>query len=107
MLVDKLRVAQHAARGILQDRGHVLAKRLAGALRVLDNAVDAIARGDANTAERLTRDYNGHVRKQIIDILSTSLGTEIKLSPAPREFAPVHSASPPARSTPLGARRPQ
>lgn len=80
MLVDKLRVAQHAVRGLARGRGHTLATRLAGAFRILEQLVDVIDRGDGTAAERLARDYNDHVRKQIVDILSTSLAGEIDLS---------------------------
>ena len=83
MLVDKLRVAQHAIRGLTRDRGHVLALRLTGAFRILKRLVPAIALGDGSDAERLAREYNSHVREQIIDILSTSLAKEITL-PRPR-----------------------
>jgi DNA-binding GntR family transcriptional regulator len=79
MLVDKLRVAQHAARGLSRDRGHVLAQRLGGALRILEQLVDAIAAGDGARAEALARDYNAHVRRQIVEILSTSLAGEIRM----------------------------
>jgi DNA-binding GntR family transcriptional regulator len=79
MLVDKLRVAQHAARGLSRDRGHVLAQRLGGALRILEQLIDAVAAGDGARAETLARDYNGHVRRQIVEILSTSLAGEIKM----------------------------
>jgi DNA-binding GntR family transcriptional regulator len=79
MLVDKLRVAQHAARGLSRDRGHVLAQRLGGALRILEQLVDAIEVSDGRRAEALARDYNTHVRRQIIEILSTSLAGAIKM----------------------------
>jgi DNA-binding GntR family transcriptional regulator len=79
MLVDKLRVAQHAARGLSRDRGHVLAQRLGGALRILEQLVDAIAASEGARAEALARDYNAHVRRQIVDILSTSLAGAIKM----------------------------
>jgi DNA-binding GntR family transcriptional regulator len=88
MLVDKLRVAQHAARGLSRDRGHVLAQRLDGALRILERLVDAIALSDGARAEALARSYNAHVRRQIIEILSTSLAGEIKMPvPAGRPAA--------------------
>jgi DNA-binding GntR family transcriptional regulator len=83
MLVDKLRVAQHAVRGLTRDRGHVLAVRLTGAFRILKRLVPVIAAGGGNEAERLAREYNNHVREQIMDILSTSLAKEITL-PQPR-----------------------
>jgi len=79
MLVDKLRVAQHAVRGLTRDRGHVLAMRLTGAFRILKRLMPVIAAGDGSDAERLAREYNCHVREQIIEILSASLAKEIKL----------------------------
>ncbi len=79
MLVDKLRVAQHAARGLTRKRGHVLAQRLGGALRILEQLLDAIAASDGARAETLARDYNAYVRRQIVEILSTSLAGEIKM----------------------------
>ncbi len=80
MLVDKLRVAQHAARGLSRDRGHILARRFGGALRIVEQLLAAIAAGDGARAESLARDYNTHVRQQIMEILSTSLGREVKAS---------------------------
>jgi hypothetical protein len=41
--------------------------------------VDAIAASDGARAEALARDYNAHVRRQIIEILSTSLAGAIKM----------------------------
>lgn len=81
MLVDKLRVAQHAVRDLERERGHILAVRFAGALRILMQAVDAIVAADANGAEELARRYNVHVRKEITDILSASLAPAIKVRP--------------------------
>jgi DNA-binding GntR family transcriptional regulator len=80
MLVDKLRVAQHASRGLSRDRGHVLAQRLGGALRILEQLLDVIAASDGARAESLARAYNAHVRRQIVEILSTSLAGDIKIS---------------------------
>ena len=91
MLVDKLRVSQHAVRGLARDRGRVLAARLTGALRILERLVAVIAAGDGAAAERLARDYNGHVREQIVDILSTSLAGAITL-PQPRDADPIVAA---------------
>jgi DNA-binding GntR family transcriptional regulator len=83
MLVDKLRVAQHAIRDVEQHRDHILAVRFTGALRTLGQAVEAIRQGDARSSEDLARQYNAHVRKQITDILSASLAPDIKFY-APR-----------------------
>jgi DNA-binding GntR family transcriptional regulator len=80
MLVDKLRVAQHAARGLKKDRGQVLAMRLEGALRILDQFVGALTKQDPKRAESLARDYNAHVRQQIVGILSSSVGKDIKFN---------------------------
>jgi DNA-binding GntR family transcriptional regulator len=81
MLIDKLRVAQHAARDLTRDRGRILAARLSGALRILEQLVDVMDRGDARSAQSLARNYNAHVREQIIAILSASLGNQIVLIP--------------------------
>jgi DNA-binding GntR family transcriptional regulator len=81
MLVDKLRVAQHAVRDLERERGHILAVRFGGALRILQQAVDTIVAADANGAEELARRYNVHVRKEITDILSASLAPAIKIRP--------------------------
>lgn len=83
MLVDKLRITQHAARGFARDRGHVLALRFTGAFRILKRLVPVITSGDGIVAERLAREYNAHVREQIIDILSTSFAKQMTL-PRPR-----------------------
>ena len=104
MLVDKLRVAQHAVRGIAQDRGHVLAKRFAGALRILERLVEMIAAGNGNEAEGLAREYNQHVREQIVEILSASMAKEITL-PRPHHRDSVVAANPLGDSRPSpGAR---
>ncbi len=91
MLVDKLRVAQHAARGLSRDRGHILALRFAGAFRVLEQVAAAIAAGAGAQAEELARAYNAHVRQQIIEILSTSLAGEIKVPVPARQAAETAS----------------
>ena len=92
MLVDKLRVAQHAVRGLTRDRGPILAARLTGAYRILKKLMPAIAAGDGKSAENLAREYNDHVREQIMDILSTSLAKDISrsvLQPGKRKAAGV------------------
>lgn len=80
MLVDKLRVAQHAVHDLEQQRDHIFAVRFSGALRILEQAVDVIGKSDAKSAQDLARRYNSHVRKQITDILSASLAADIDLS---------------------------
>jgi DNA-binding GntR family transcriptional regulator len=80
MLVDKLRVAQHAARDLTHDRGRILAKRLSGALRVIEQLVATIEQGNAKKAQTLARDYNLHVREQIVAILSATLANDIVLT---------------------------
>jgi len=80
MLVDKLRVAQHAVHDLEQQRDHNLAVRFTGALRILEQAVEVIGKSDAKGAQDLARRYNAHVRKQITDILSASLASDIDLS---------------------------
>jgi len=61
-------------------------------------------RGDGADAERLARDYNGHVREQIVDILSTSLASEITLQ-RPRDADPTIAAIRPSRVLHTSARR--
>jgi hypothetical protein len=82
----------------------VLATRLTGALKILERLVAVIAAGDGAGAERLARDYNGHVREQIVDILSTSLASEITL-PRPRDADPTIAAIRPSRVLHVSARR--
>lgn len=77
MLVDKLRIAQHAARDIAKDRGKILAMRLGGALRILEKLVGAIIKGDGARAQELAREYNAHVREQIVSILSGSIAQQV------------------------------
>jgi DNA-binding GntR family transcriptional regulator len=89
MLVDKLRVAQHAVRGLTRDRGHVLAVRLTGAFRILKRLMPVITAGAGKEAERLAREYNDHVREQIMDILSTSLAKEIALPRPSKQRSPI------------------
>jgi DNA-binding GntR family transcriptional regulator len=89
MLVDKLRVGQHAARDLAQSGGSTLSKRFSGALRIIQQLVEVIANRDGVNAERLARDYNTHVREQIVDILSTSLAKEIGHVSAPSDTSGV------------------
>lgn len=81
MLVDKLRIAQHAARDLMRDRGKILAKRLAGALKIIDRLFGAITRGDGKKAQELSREYNAHVRKQMVEILSASIAEQVSFKP--------------------------
>jgi DNA-binding GntR family transcriptional regulator len=81
MLIDKLRVGQHALRDLERHRGHILATRFTGSLRILREAVEAIIKGDAENAENLARRSNANVRRQITEILSTTLAPEIKIPP--------------------------
>ena len=92
MLVDKLRVAQHTIRSIAQDRGRVLAKRFARTLRILEQLVEAIAASNGVEAERCAREYNQHVREQLMQILTASLSKEISL-PAPQRHGQGAAAS--------------
>ncbi len=92
MLVDKLRVAQHAVRSLARDRNHDLATRFAGTLQILERAAAAIAGGDTAGAERLEREHNVHVRKQIVETLSRSLGAKVKFSTPQRNLAVVENS---------------
>ena len=87
MLVDKLRVGQHAVRDLTQSGGPALSKRFSGTLRIIQQLVDIIANRKGVDAERLARDYNTHVRAQIVDILSASLAREIRHASSPREYS--------------------
>ena len=91
MLVDKLRVAQHTIRGIARDRGRVLAKRFAGALRILEQLVEALAVGNGEQAEGYAREYNQHVREQIMEILTMSLAKHVTV-PAPKSRGQIDAA---------------
>jgi DNA-binding GntR family transcriptional regulator len=81
MLVDKLRIAQHAARDLMRDRGKILAKRLTGALKIIERLFGAITRGDGKKAQALAREYNAHVRKQMVGILSASIAEQVSFKP--------------------------
>lgn len=101
MLVDKLRVAQHTIRSIAQDRGRVLAKRFSGTLHILEQLVGAIAASNGVEAERHAREYNQHVREQIMQILTASLSKEITLpAPQPRDHTAAASANGSKRAAP-------
>jgi len=97
MLVDKLRVAQHAVRDLPHAGGRTLSKRFMGALRILQQLVDVIAKRKGAGAEHLARHYNAHVRTQIVDILSASLAKEIVLVPLPAEDPVVERDESPRR----------
>lgn len=77
MLVDKLRIAQHAARDVVRDRGKILAMRLSDALRIMEKLIDAIVDSDGRKAQELARNYNAHVREQIVNILSGSIAQQV------------------------------
>ncbi len=85
MLVDKLRIGQHAVHDVPQSGRASLSKRFSGALRIIQQLVEVIANRKGMDAERLARDYNAHVRVQIVDILSASLAKEIRVLPSPPE----------------------
>jgi DNA-binding GntR family transcriptional regulator len=85
MLVDKLRIAQHAARDIVKDRGKILAMRLSGALRIIEKLMGAIIKSDGAGAQELAREYNAHVRGQIGSILSGSIAQQVAFVPPTRE----------------------
>jgi DNA-binding GntR family transcriptional regulator len=78
MLVDKLRIGQHAIRGLPRNRGAALAKRLSGAYRVMKQLMTPLAACNGLAAERLARKFNDHVREQLIDILSASMSSEVR-----------------------------
>jgi DNA-binding GntR family transcriptional regulator len=94
MLVDKLRVAQHAARDLTRDRGRILARRLSGALRIVAQLIAAIEQGNAKMAQTLARDYNAHVREQIVAILSASLAVDVTPALPNKRYRVVASRGP-------------
>lgn len=80
MLVDKLRIGQHGVRGSAQKRDQSLAERFQGTLRISEELVHAIGRGDGKNSESLARDLNNYARQQVVELLSASLGKEIQLA---------------------------
>jgi DNA-binding GntR family transcriptional regulator len=79
MLTDKLRIAQQGAR-VSSDAETELARRFQRTLRFSETLAAAIANADAGAAEQVAGELNAYVRTQVIDILSTSLGTTAKVS---------------------------
>ena len=94
MLVDKLRIAQHAARDIVRDRGKILANRLTGALQTIEKLVGAIVQSDGKSAQELARNYNAHVREQILDILSGGIAQQVLFVPPKKKRALNVAAGP-------------
>jgi Mn-dependent DtxR family transcriptional regulator len=52
-----------------------LARRFRPTFRISESLAAAIARADPDAAERVAGELNAYVRTQVIDVLSTSLGT--------------------------------
>ena len=92
MLVDKLRVGQHAVRDLPQSGGPTLSKRFSGALRIIQELAEVIANRKGVDAKRVARNYNTHCRTQIVDILSASLAKEIRHLPSPENFGVTREA---------------
>jgi DNA-binding GntR family transcriptional regulator len=79
MLTDKLRIAQQGMRASA-DAEHELAQRFRPTFRFSESLAAAIANADPDAAERVAGELNAYIRTQVIDILSTSLGTTTKVS---------------------------
>jgi DNA-binding GntR family transcriptional regulator len=104
MLTDKLRIAQQGMRASA-DAEHELAQRFRPTFRFSEALAAAIANADPGAAERVAGELNAYIRTQVIDILSTRLGTTAKVRPgrlkeihtARRSLNDVHAG--PAKST--------
>ncbi len=79
MLTDKLRIAQQGARAS-PDAENELARRFQRTFRISEQLAAAIASSDAGAAERVASELNAYIRTQVVDILSSSLGTAAKVS---------------------------
>jgi len=79
MLTDKLRIAQQGMRASA-DAENELAQRFRPTFRISESLVAAIAKADPAAAEQVAGELNAYIRTQVIDILSTSLGTTAKVS---------------------------
>jgi hypothetical protein len=78
MLTDKLRIAQQGMRAS-GNAEHDLARRFRQTLRISESLVAAITNADPAAAEQVAGELNAYVRTQVIDVLSTSLGTTAKV----------------------------
>lgn len=78
MLTDKLRIAQHGIRASADAEGE-LARRFRPTFRISESLAAAITKADPAAAERVAGELNAYIRTQVIDILSTSLGTTTKI----------------------------
>lgn len=78
MLTDKLRIAQHGIRASADAEGE-LARRFRPTFRISESLAAAITKADPAAAERVAGELNAYIRTQVIDILSTSLGTTAKV----------------------------
>jgi DNA-binding GntR family transcriptional regulator len=79
MLADKLRLAQHGLPGTTHEKGRALADRFAGTVRLSAQLVAAIEQGNAKLAQKLARTLNEFVRRQVVEVLSASLGKRIEV----------------------------
>ena len=78
MLMDKLRIAQHGIRAS-SGADDELARRFRRTLRISESLAAAIADADASAAEQVAGELNAYIRTQVVDILSTSLATSVKI----------------------------
>jgi DNA-binding GntR family transcriptional regulator len=79
MLADKLRLLQHGLPGTAHRKGHALADRFKGTVRISAKLVRAIERGDGKAAAQVARELNAFVRAQVVDYFSSSLAPEIAM----------------------------
>ena len=92
MLADKLRIAQHGLPGASRNRAGALAERFAGTVRISRRLVEAIARGEAQAAERIARELNEYVRGQVVAHFSVELAHQVQL-PTPQRRAEPSGAN--------------
>ena len=78
MLMDKLRIAQQGVHTSAAAE-HELARRFRQTLHISESLAAAITNADVVAAERVAGELNAYIRTQVIDILSTSLGTTAKV----------------------------
>ncbi len=91
MLADKLRIAQHGLPSASRHRASALAERFSGTVRISRRLVEAIARGEAQSAERIARELNEYVRAQVVAHFSVGLAHQVQL-PTPQRRGDVGHA---------------
>jgi len=92
--------------GSSRHRAAALAARFAGTVRISRRLVEAIARGEAQTAERIARELNEYVRAQVVAHFSVDLARQVQL-PTPRRRENMNDESGPAKVVRLYAKAKQ